>query len=336
MCTTSGENAEHNLTDWGCLSQHRGALMGVAILFIVLFHVSRPQGSSWYGLCRMGNVGVDIFLFLSGIGLWFAWDKKQSLSYYFRRRYSRIYPTWLIVASAFYIWQYPSHRYSRDIIDLCGDILINWDFWLHDELTFWYVPAIMVLYTVAPLFLMAIRKDRNWAWTVVLMMLWCCAVEWVTPIHQAVGHIEIFWSRVPIFFIGIACGNMVKSKCCISGSTFWLLIVMAVASLLMSWWLEQYRHGQFPLFVERMIYIPLTVSGCLLMATAMTKMPQRLLGLLSYVGGLSLEIYLIHSNFFLTLARPLRLGYWMTAIVVLACSIPTAWLLQRIRSMIKI
>lgn len=322
--------------NWGVLSRQRGALMGLAILFVVLFHVSQPRYSSWYGLCRMGNVGVDMFLFVSGMGLWFAWQKSQSVVHYFHRRYSRVYPTWLIVAATFYIWQYPSHKYSQNLTDLAGDVLINWDFWLHDELTFWYIPAIMVLYTVAPLYLKALQRNRDYVWLPVLMVLWCVAVQWVRPIHAAVGHIEIFWSRVPIFFIGIACGEMVRSNRSISRSTMGLLCLTMAASLLLSWWLEQELHGRFPLFVERMVYIPLTVSGCLVLAYCLEKMPRSAVRVLSFVGGISLEIYLVHSAFFLTWIRPWHLGYWLTVLMVLLMSIPTAWLLQKLRSLIKI
>ncbi len=61
------------------ISRYRGELMGVAMIAIILFHVSLPRSDMFYGLRRMGNIGVDIFLFLSGMGLWFSWVKNQSV-----------------------------------------------------------------------------------------------------------------------------------------------------------------------------------------------------------------------------------------------------------------
>ena len=55
------------------ISRYRGELMGAAMLFIILFHVQLPRSDMFFGLRRMGNIGVDLFLFLSGIGLWFSW-----------------------------------------------------------------------------------------------------------------------------------------------------------------------------------------------------------------------------------------------------------------------
>ena len=85
------------------VSRFRGELMGAAMLFIMLFHVSLPRWDMFFGLRRMGNIGVDIFLFLSGVGLWFAWMKRADMKHFFRRRYIRIYPAWLIIACLYYI-----------------------------------------------------------------------------------------------------------------------------------------------------------------------------------------------------------------------------------------
>ena len=53
--------------------------MGLAIIFVILFHVGLPREDAFFGLKRMGNIGVDFFLFLSGMGLWFSWTKHPSL-----------------------------------------------------------------------------------------------------------------------------------------------------------------------------------------------------------------------------------------------------------------
>ena len=55
------------------ISRFRGEQMGIAMLLIFLFHVSLPRQDAFFGLHRIGNIGVDLFLFLSGIGLWFSW-----------------------------------------------------------------------------------------------------------------------------------------------------------------------------------------------------------------------------------------------------------------------
>src|SRR5574344_1355419 len=88
------------------ISRYRGELMGAAMLFIILFHVLLPRSDMFFGLRRIGNVGVDMFFYLSGIGLWFSWMKKPSLKHFFKRRFLRVYPAWFIVATVFYLSDY--------------------------------------------------------------------------------------------------------------------------------------------------------------------------------------------------------------------------------------
>lgn len=313
------------------ISRFRAEQMGAAMLFVILFHVALDRGDPFYGLRRCGNVGVDIFLFLSGVGLWFSWVKTPDVLRFYRRRLLRIVPTWIVVATAFYLPDYlGARRFSHSIVDLIGDITINWDFWLHDELTFWYVPAIMALYLVAPWYMRLMQSRPVYRWLPLLMVIWCVMVQWVLPIHHAVGHIEIFWSRVPIFFIGINFGEMVRTRRQLSSDAVWLLLVTFLMTFGTCLYLEQVRHGQFPLFVERMLYIPFTVCTVLVMNRIFRRTPQWVNRLFRFVGALSLEAYLIHIHFVLVYVQPYHLGYWLTFLVTVAITLPIAWLLQRL------
>ena len=310
------------------ISRYRGELMGAAMLFIMLFHVSLPRNDLFFGLRRMGNIGVDMFLFLSGIGLWFSWMKKPSARHFFTKRYLRIYPAWLIMACLYYIPRFHGGDFMA-WLDLIGDITINWDFWLHDELTFWYIPAIMMLYCFAPAYMELIRRHPIYRWLPVVMIMWCILVEYVTPIHQAVGHIEIFWSRVPIFFIGINMGEMVRKKQRIDGTGIWMVIILFVMTLFASIFLEQQRHGQFPLYVERMLYIPLTLTSILLLNRVFRRTPKWFNKTFKFVGALSLECYLIHIHFVLAYI-PQPWSYWPTFIVCLLVTLPLAFVLSKL------
>ena len=105
--------------EWASLSRYRGVLMGIAIIMIVLFHVALPRSSAFFGLKRMGNMGVDIFFFLSGIGLWFAWTKRPELLHFYRRRLLRILPAWLLASTAFYLPDYLGpRRFSSSFVPI--------------------------------------------------------------------------------------------------------------------------------------------------------------------------------------------------------------------------
>lgn len=309
------------------ISRFRGELMGAAMLFIILFHVGLPRTDLFFGLRRCGNIGVDIFLFLSGVGLWFSWVKQPSTWSFYRRRLLRILPAWLIMALLYYIPRF--NPQTGSIIDLIGNITINWNFWLHDELTFWYIPAIMMLYLWAPPYMKLITKHPIYRWSVVLMVLWCVMVQWIIPVHHAVGHLEIFWSRVPIFFLGINFGEMVRREVRIDGAAVWLALITFVACFASCIYLEQVSHGRFPLFVERMIYIPLTLTAILLLNRIFRRLPQRVNRFWAFFGGLSLEAYLIHNHFVMAWLSPYHLSYWPTSLLTIVLTIPLAWLLHQ-------
>lgn len=311
------------------ISRYRGELMGLAMLFIILFHVELSRGDMFYGLRRCGNVGVDMFLFLSGIGLWFSWMKHPSAKHFFSRRFIRIIPAWIIMSSLFYIPDYlRGGGHSTSLWDLLTDITVNLDFWMYDELTFWYVPAIMMLYLFAPPYMKLISRHPIYRWLPLLMVVWCVMVEWVLPIHQAVGHLEIFWSRVPIFFIGINCGEMVRQKHKVDGQAVWLVLVIWATIFATCLYLEQYRHGLFPLFVERMLYIPFTITSILVLNRVLRRTPKAFNRFFKFVGMVSLEAYLIHIHFVLDYISPHHLGYWPTFLLTVAITMPLAWLLH--------
>lgn len=315
------------------ISRYRSELMGLAMIFVMLFHVWMPRSNPMYGIVRCGNVGVDMFLLLSGIGLWYAWSKKPTLKNFFWRRYIRIYPAWIIMACLFYIPSFintPGGGYSRNVPDLIANILINWSFWRIDDLTFWFIPSIMMMYTFAPAYMKLIEKHPEYRWLPVAAMVLAVMVQYYPPIHKSVGHVEIFFSRIPIFLIGINCGVLVKGGRSMDGSSLWLVLLLFVMSLAMCVEFEESWRGRFPLFLERMVYIPLTVSMILLLVKILCHTPAFICRGLAFVGTVSLELYLIHIQFVMKYITPYKLGYCLTALIMIAVSLVLAWLLHRL------
>ena len=338
-----------SLMNWNDLSRYRAPLMGFAMIIVMLFHVPLSRSDAFYGLMRCGNNGVDMFLFLSGIGLWYSWTKPSSESsfweklrkFYFRR-FLRLYPAWLIIASLYYIPQYWPNGggYSPNLFHLIANILVGWSFWRIDDLTFWFVPAIMALYLIAPFYMRLIQRDRIWRWLPLVTILWYLLVRDWPPLWKSVGYVEIFWSRIPVFLLGINAGELVKAPLNppSRGKDSSLFTLHSSLFFLLSLWycvyVEGHRHGAFPPAAERMVYIPLAVSAMFLMCKGFRHAPSWLLRAFTFVGGISLEIYLIHIQFVLVYVKPYHLGYWPTFLLMLAFSIPLAWLLSKLVSLL--
>lgn len=314
------------------ISRHRSALMGMAMIIVILFHIPLAKEELFRPLARCGNLGVDIFLFLSGVGLWYGFQKNNSIVHFYRRRLLRLYPAWLVVASLFYISGYvtngPSH-YTPDVLHLVFNILIGLSFWLYDDGTFWYVPAIMAMYVLAPWFMKSLARWKETRYVIVLLVLWCFVVQYFSGIHHAVGHIEIFWSRLPIFFIGICCGEWVKAGQTVSRPTMVMAALIFVMSLAVCMNFEDHLRGRFPLFIERMVYIPLSITTIILFTSLFNRLPQRVVSMIAFVGTVSLEVYLLHIEYVFHYIKPYHLGYWLNFLLILAITLPVAWLLNK-------
>ena len=121
---------------------------------------------------------------------------------------------------------------------------------------------------------------------------------------------------------------------------------------------ENHWRGHFPLFLERMVYIPLSISIMLLVGKLFSRSEERgarsknsswvckvitllhsllssLASPLTFLGGISLEIYLVHAQFVLRYLTPLKLGYCPTMLLLLVISIPLAWLLSKLVGLIN-
>ena len=144
------------------------------------------------------------------------------------------------------------------------------------------------------------------------------------------GHIEIFFSRIPIFLIGINVGEWVREGKTLDKWSMAMALLLFILSLWLCLRLEYIGHRRFPLFMERMVYIPLTVSALLLECKLLVVAPHVLKNTLAFLGTISLEIYLIHIEWIMKPIQQYKLGYCLTALLVLLISIPAAWLLQKI------
>ena len=74
--------------------------MGVATLLIIWFHSAiLMEPDSFLGRIKsISDIGVDIFLFASGAGVYFALHKYDGFWPYMRSRLLRVLPAYLLVA----------------------------------------------------------------------------------------------------------------------------------------------------------------------------------------------------------------------------------------------
>ncbi|MDO4978180.1 MAG: acyltransferase [Eubacteriales bacterium] len=217
--------------NWGMLSKHRAAMMGVAIITIILYHGNKtkmifggPFGLLDWMLSN-GNIGVEIFLFLSGFGLYVSFSRNQSVINFYKKRLLRVVIPYLLLGGSFLVaedlirvhMKRKSGLYIvKDFTHFFSDLTL-WSFWSDGSKKFWYIALIIVLYLLFPVFYHTIfpknqRKNSGIRWLCWLVVM-IVAIIWIRSHHLSwYQSTEIALTRFPIFLGGVFCGPKIVSK----------------------------------------------------------------------------------------------------------------------------
>ena len=274
---------------WKALSTFRSELMGLACLWVMLHHNFFDWPNALDSLRRFalyGNLGVDIFLLLSGVGLYYAWQKKPRLGDFYARRFVRLVVPYLLFAVPYWVWRDLYLHQGSFLLDLPQLSLL-----LKGVITTWYVPAIAVMYLCYPLIARFLLSGDRWTRTVVL-----CGAVMVGCLHLNYGggevyqNCEIALTRSAIFIIGCTLGKSVRDDEPIAPHlpALGLLWIMLNDSMR--------RHTALDAVWIRFSYIPLALSSVLVSLWVLEQLEKfgGLRKFLRFFGERSLELYLTH------------------------------------------
>lgn len=311
------------------LSKHRSLIMGIAMMMILLHHlyfVSFPCNAL---ALNYGMLGVDIFLFLSGFGIFFSLAKSQdkSIGSFYRRRLVRIFPAAILAGILV-------------TIPCGGPTCQHWSLCL-TGLNLWYIRSILLLYLIAPFLFCYYRKFHAGnscffilASTVILatILLHRVLAPHFSIYHPLVQTVTWTLCRSHAFAIGMFLAMRAERGMPESGK-LWI----TVAALLSLPALVEFPHILFSPFkfhhyvaiIAFPSLLPLLIVTTVLVCRIAEHAPALMLAPLKWVGTYSLEIYLVHEAIFYVL-RTSKLqvnGYMMLAIAI-GLSLLAAWLLH--------
>ena len=194
--------------------------MGLSALWIVLYHseiaFTQTDGEGLahilyildyhiYLIKSLGQTGVDIFLFLSAIGLFFSLNKDENISSFYKKRLIRILPSFLILSLIYELLTFTSLKES--IFNILG---IN--FILNGKRRYWYVFLALLTYAVYPLLYKFEKKRGRWIYPCLMGIT--IAFNWLLSIScpSLFSNIEIALRRIPVFLLGCFVAEDVKQK----------------------------------------------------------------------------------------------------------------------------
>lgn len=285
---------------WGVISKYRSVLFGITISLIVVFHlyestISGTAIHSCLSLFTHGSLGVDMFLFLSGMGLYFAFSKNSSLKRFYARRVLRILPTFLIVAIPAYIW--------KDIVLTSGESTFVVDFLNISFVTdahrwFWYIYAIFAFYALFPLLYRLIFSCKSpLMCTCIIIVISIVCTESLGILNpELLKNTEIMLTRFPIFVFGCYAGKPIKEKAVLKARN--LIIIAFVGLCFWSFsFLPIEKWGGVDVF-QRYWYSCMAIELCVLIPLLLDVFDAKTdLRGISYLGDISLEIYVANVAF---------------------------------------
>ena len=268
------------------ICRERGALMGLAACYVLFLHFAQVFGV--FGTDFMQNLesfffvqcesGVDLFLLLSGFGLYYSLDKSFNLKGFYKKRFIRVFPEYLIaLLIAAFLWEDGMVPF---LLRLC-----TLKFWVFKELTFWYIALISVLYLIFPVIYRIIKKSTGSCVVAVLILLLTAFP--LNMLGEVYTSRIIAFDRIPVFMAGALLAKGSKNKDRLYHKDLLLVgIIVMLLSAICSEFTDTVHY--------RLFYLPLAVCLCVTAGYgfSLIKDNNPLKKMLMFLGRNSLAIYL--------------------------------------------
>lgn len=273
------------------LSRFRTELMGAGAMGVLLVHsldiVPWPNRLEW--IIGYGGLGVYVFVFLSGIGLYHSFasrgDKCDPGAFY-RRRFSRVLVPYAMIAGIWYGLKYLVFQFQPGMFLL---ELSTLSFWLHHRGA-WYVALIIPLYLLFPFFHNWMEKKQRGIKTIAcLVLIWTlmAVLNWWRP--SLFNHLNQVLNSLWIFVMGCYYGKKVYEGSQLPELLVWFAVVLLAMHITPLWQVD---------FLEGALYSFKGIVVLYLLAYILSVWKGNWIHrVLQWFGRHSLELYL--TNIFL-------------------------------------
>ncbi|MBR3169300.1 acyltransferase [Candidatus Saccharibacteria bacterium] len=288
----------NNIFNWYNLSKYRNIIYGFSAIWIILFHIANwlPDSIKYFHpfivkLFQAGNVGVDIFLIMSGICLYFSLKKtngKHIINFY-KKRFAKLFKIYLFVCTPWFFYYALSG--NKDFDFFAYHAFIN-DKGLGE---FWFINFIAVCYLIYPIIYRLIENNKSnliIAFIPIYAVFLCILNVTCKEFYSAY---EIGLTRLIPFLVGSLLATRVYEKKPIKQST--VLIILALLFVRDAFFIILQKKGltAFELALSRFYLTPLALSTIFLIIIffELFRLPKAR-QVLEFAGKVSLESYVVH------------------------------------------
>lgn len=280
------------------ISAYRSEIMGFCILFVLYYHSAINTSSAFLQWLKMVCYGaVDIFMLISGMGIYRSLEK-NSVSVFYKHRLKKIVPVWYCY---YVIVVLAGHFFFNDefrIHEICGFLTFT-GYWLQlDDQGNWYVYAIMLFYLCSPVMFAMIHDSRNRLRTGFLMVLFSILMSF-----SFFDQLSLMaFTRLPSYIMGMVFAAALRDRPFSGKGKVLALVVFLVGSVLFYIIIRDYSYffWYYGLLWYPFILIApsFTLFFCLFL-DRFQQLLQPLLALLRILGRASLEILVISDFIFI-------------------------------------
>ena len=265
--------------------------MGIATLLVILGHsagngVVMPEWMK--SLCGLASVGVDIFLFVSGLGLWYSLKNLDEnrfgggIKLWYLKRYKRILIPYLLISG---FQQFLSVLHGTPISQALLE-LSTISYWINHRGA-WFIAMLIPVYAMTPIHYNVCEKVGRpvlYSLVLVVIVVLIYSMDYRTGIEvvqQIIANIKHVLYHLPSFLIGFMLAPYSKTEKRVSN--LWMICLPIIVALMMkflSW-------GYWPGF----LFLPFISCCCYLIRISGTVVST----IFNFFGRISLESYLFNG-----------------------------------------
>lgn len=271
------------------LSTYRSELMAWSIMWIMMLHFTFTQITPLGFIAQYGYAGVDIFMLVSGLGIYYSLEKDSILLHFYKKRILRIFPTYYLIG-------------ILDCLIITHDNLPTFifryttlGFWIGKEFSDWFIPSIIMLYLLSPIIKYFV--DNKQFKTIILFIIAILFLSnYFTDKEYLLDRAHFFFLyRIPSFIFGMICAHWIKNNTSNRFYTYILILCLPLFAYFYPFHHQIYNYKYFSL----LFLLPFFTLSFILLSKIMSFLSP----ILKQIGKASLEIYMIQGLFFTSILQ---------------------------------
>lgn len=293
--------------NWGVFSKYRNIIYGLSCISVILLHFCNriPEigynGKYYFKMIYKGlinNIGVDFFVLLTGICLYFSMKKNPNIQEFYKKRFSRILIPYILIGVPYYFVKdmvYADLGIKEFFLDIT---FINMP--IQGDKDLWYIACIIVMYIIYPWLhkLYDRFKERKILICAVLCatsVIFNFTLKYTEPLLYK--NTEIMLLRFPIFFIGAYLGQKVYEAEPFKRKHYIIFVIATIINGIVDFYLiinKTYIARDLNRYFNIISMIVYSGIFILIASIIKEKFKSRFVKL---CGLLSLELYIVHMCF---------------------------------------